>query len=61
MYQINNKGNWIGLKERIRLAYPIITKKDLELDNGDERNLLIRLQAKFSKTKKEIITMLDKL
>jgi hypothetical protein len=61
MYQINNKGNWIGLKERIRLAYPKITKKDLELDNGDERNLLIRLQTKFSKTKKEIITMLDKL
>jgi hypothetical protein len=61
MYQINNKGNWIELKKRIILAYPTITEKDLELDNGDERILLTKLQNKFSKTKKEIITMLDKL
>jgi hypothetical protein len=61
MYQINNKGNWIELKKRIILAYPTITEKDLELDNGDERILLTNLQNKFSKTKKEIITMLDKL
>ncbi len=61
MYQINNKGNWIELKKRIMLAYPTITEKDLELDNGDERILLTNLQNKFSKTKKEIITMLDKL
>ena len=61
MYQINNKGNWIDLKKRIMLAYPTITEKDLELDDGDERILLTNLQNKFSKTKKEIITMLDKL
>ena len=61
MYQINNKGNWIDLKKRIMLAYPIITEKDLKLDDGDERLLLTRLQNKFSKTKKEIITMIDKL
>ena len=61
MYQINNKGNWIELKKRIMLAYPTITEKDLELDDGDERILLTNLQNKFSKTKKEIITMLDKL
>jgi hypothetical protein len=61
MYQINNKGNWIDLKKRIRLAYPIITEKDLELDNGDERILLSRLQNKFAKSKKEVIAMIDKL
>jgi hypothetical protein len=62
MYQINNKGNWIDLKERIRLAYPTITKDDLELDNnGDEFYLLVRLQKKLSKTKGEIIKMIDKL
>jgi hypothetical protein len=61
MYQINNKGNWIALKERIRLAYPTVTEKDLILTNGDERDVLTRLQKKFSKTKKEIITMIDKL
>ncbi|MGA8263651.1 MAG: hypothetical protein WB779_04335 [Ignavibacteriaceae bacterium] len=43
------------------LAYPTITEEDLELDDGDERILLTNLQNKFSKTKKEIITMLDKL
>jgi len=61
MYQLNNKGNWIALKQRIMIAYPSITKDDLELNNGDEFELLIRLQKKFSKTKKEIIRMIDKL
>jgi hypothetical protein len=61
MYQINNKGNWIALKKRIRLAYPIVTEADLELNDGDEGDLLARLQKKFSKTKKEIIRMIDKL
>ncbi len=61
MYQINNKGNWPKLKERIKLAYPIITNKDLELDNGDEVKLIIRFQKIFSKTKSEVIRMIDKL
>ena len=61
MYQINNKGNWIALKKRIMIAYPTITIEDLELNNGDEFELLARLQKKFSKTKKEIIRMIDRL
>ena len=61
MYQINNKGNWIALKAKIRQAYPIITDADLKLVNGDEYELLDRLQKKLSKTKKEIIVMIDKL
>ena len=61
MYQINNKGNWIGLKKRIILAYPTITEADLVLNNGDDFDLLTRLQNKFSKTKKKIITMIDKV
>lgn len=31
MYQINDKGNWSGLKAKIGLAYPMITEKDLRL------------------------------
>ena len=61
MYQINNKGNWIALKKRIRAAYPKITVEDLKLKNGNEYELIGRLQKKFSKTRKQIITMLDKL
>jgi hypothetical protein len=61
MYQINNKGNWIALKKKIRLKYPKLTKDDLKLSNGDETDLLTRLQKKLSKTKKEIIIMIDKL
>lgn len=52
MYQINDKGNWIALKKKIRLAYPIITEADLKLNEGDEGNLLTRLQKKLSKTKR---------
>ena len=61
MYQINNKGDWIDLKRKIRLAYPAITEEDLKLKDGDEFDLLVRLQKKFSKTKSEIIRMIDKL
>jgi len=61
MYQINDKGNWIALKKKIRLTYPIVTEADLKLNEGDEGNLLKRLQKKLSKTKKEIIRMIDKL
>ncbi|MFZ0456660.1 MAG: hypothetical protein WCE54_02715 [Ignavibacteriaceae bacterium] len=61
MYQINNKGNWIALKEKIMFAYPAINIEDLELNHGDEFDLLVKLQKKFSKTKSEIIKMIDKL
>jgi hypothetical protein len=62
MYLINNKGNWIALKNRLRLAYPIITEDDLKLDDsGGELELLVRLQKKLSKTQKEIIRLMDKL
>ena len=60
MYQINSKGNWIALKEKInKLAYPIITEKDLKLNHGDEFDWLARFQKIFSKTKSEIILMID--
>ena len=61
MYQINDKGNWIALKKKIRLAYPIITEADLKLNEGEEGDLLERLQKKLLKTKSEIIRIIDKL
>jgi uncharacterized protein YjbJ (UPF0337 family) len=61
MYQINDKGNWSELKEKIKLTYPTITEDDLALNDGDEMDLLTRLQNKLSKSKEEIITMIDKL
>ena len=61
MYQINNKGNWIALKEKIRKVYTNITEDDLKLENGDEGKLLIRLQKKLGKTKKEVIALISDL
>jgi len=61
MFLINNKGNWIALKEKIRLTYPTISEDDLKLNEYGELDLLIKLQKKFSKTQKEIIKMIDKL
>jgi hypothetical protein len=61
MYQINSKGDWIALKKRIMLSYPTITVEDLKLTDGDECDLLTRLQKKLSKTKSQIIKMIDKL
>jgi len=61
MYQINDKGNWIDLKAKIKLAYPTITEKDLVLEGGEEIDLLDRLEKKFSKSKVEVIEMIDAL
>ena len=61
MYQINTKGNWIALKEKIRQIYTNITEDDLLLDNGDEGELLIRLEKKLGKTKKEVIVFINGL
>jgi len=55
------ENNWINLKEKIKLTYPIITEEDLELNDGEELvDLLARLQEKFIKNKDDIITMMNK-
>ena len=61
MYQINTKGNWIALKEKIKQIYTNITEDDLMLENGEEGELLIRLQKKLGKTKKEVLVFINKL
>jgi hypothetical protein len=62
MYLINNKGNWIALKDKIKLAYLKITEDDLKLDdNGGELDLLARLQKKLSKTQNEIVRLINRL
>ena len=61
MYQINTKGNWIALKEKIRQIHTNITEDDLLLDHGDEGELLIRLEKKLGKTKKEVIVFINGL
>jgi len=61
MYQINTKGNWIALKEKIKQIYTNITEDDLKLENGEEGELLIRLQKKLGKTKKEVLVFINKL
>ena len=61
MCLINNKGNWIALKQKIRLAYPAISEDDLKLNDGSEFDLLIKLQKKLSKTRNEIVRMIDRL
>ena len=49
MYQINTKENWITLKEKIKLIYTNVTEDDSQLDNGNEGELLIRLEKKTRK------------
>jgi|WetSurMetagenome_2_1015567.scaffolds.fasta_scaffold1325196_1 hypothetical protein len=61
MYQINDKGNWIDLKTKIKVAYPAVTDADLVLEGGEEIELLERLEKKLSKTKDEVIEMIDAL
>jgi hypothetical protein len=61
MYQINTKGNWIALKEKIKQIYTNITENDLLLENGEVGELLIRLEKKLRKTKKEVIVFINGL
>lgn len=48
------EANWPQTKAQLKKEHPELTDEDLHYDPGKEEELLLRLQTKLNKTKKEI-------
>lgn len=55
------KGNWNELKGKIKAEYAELTDDDLTYEEGQEDQLLGRLQQKIGKTKQEVKDWIDSL
>ncbi len=55
------KGNWNELKGKIKQEYGELTDDDLVYQEGQEDELLGRIQQKLGKTKAEVISWINNL
>ncbi|MEZ5015484.1 MAG: CsbD family protein [Flavipsychrobacter sp.] len=61
MDKLELKGNWNELKGKIKQAHASLTDDDLQYQEGQEEELIGRLQQKLGKTRVEIIDWLNAL
>lgn len=55
------KGNWNQVKGKLKQEYGDLTDDDLTYDEGQEDELLGRIQEKTGKTKTEVKDFIDSL
>nr|WP_231402725.1 CsbD family protein [Hymenobacter guriensis] len=55
------KGDWNEAKGKLRQQYAQLTDEDLEYAEGQEEDLVGRLQQKLGKGKREITKLLNEL
>ena len=55
------KGNWNVLKGKVKKKYGELTDDDLAYKEGQEEQLLGRIQKKTGKTKQEVKDFIDSL
>lgn len=55
------KGNWKMIKGKLKERYGELTDNDLTYAEGQEEQLLGRLQTKLGKTKEEVKEVIDQL
>lgn len=55
------KGNWNQFKGKLKQEYADLTDDDLQYEEGQEDELIGRIQEKTGKAKKEIKSFIDKL
>lgn len=55
------KGNWNLIKGKLKQEYGDLTEDDLAYTEGQEDEILGRIQKKTGKTKQEIKDFIDKL
>ena len=60
MDELRIKGNWSIIKDRLKQQYADLTDDDLTYDEGQEDELLGRIQNKTGDTKEEIIEMINR-
>lgn len=61
MDELDYKGDWDRIKEKLKKKYAILTDEDLEYREGQEEKLLDTLQSKLGKTKSEVKQLLRDL
>ena len=55
------RGNWNQLKGRLKQSYGSLTDDDLTYQEGQEDELIGRLQTRLGKSKDEVKRMIDEL
>ncbi|MTB53419.1 CsbD family protein [Lewinella sp. W8] len=55
------KGNWNQIKGQLKQEYGELTDDDLTYQEGQEDELIGRLQEKLGKTKDEVKSMIDRI
>lgn len=61
MDKLELKGKWNELKGKVKQAHADLTDDDLKYEEGQDDELLGRLQQKLGKTKDEVISWLRSL
>ena len=54
MNELQSKGNWNVIKGKLKQVYGELTEDDLAYSEGNEDQLVGRLQQKLGKTKEEV-------
>lgn len=54
MSELNFKGNWDEIKEKLLKRYAILTKQDLQYEEGKEEKMITHLEEKLGKSKNEV-------
>ncbi len=55
------KGNWNQIRGSLKKEYGQLTDNDLVYEEGQEEELLGKLQVKLGKTKEEVKQMIDNI
>ena len=61
MDNLTIKGNWNELKGKVKQAYASLTDDDLTYAEGQEDQLLGRIQKKTGKSREELVTWINSL
>jgi uncharacterized protein YjbJ (UPF0337 family) len=60
-WKLKLKGDWNETKGKIKKAYADLTDDDLKHDEGNDDELVGRLQQKLGKTKEDVIKWIENL
>lgn len=60
-WKLKLKGNWNELKGKIKQQYADLTDDDLMYEEGQDEELLGRIQKKTGKTKEDLAKWIDEL
>ena len=59
--ELKIRGNWNELKGKVKQQYAQLTDDDLRYEDGQDEELIGRIQRKIGKTKEEVINWIQSL